>query len=304
MYAHTLRVVAVAAALVCFCQAGAASSGEQQAAATGLVVSVSGEVVIERAGGQELAGEGLVLYGGDTIVVKPGARCTGFTPMGESFEIAGPAELRLPESAEEGILSSIAGWVRLQLSEWIGESRRQALTTRSVRDWQVAVDAPAPLIPAPEGQVRANKPRFLWTVVPGIDRHVVTLAPASGEEVSKIVRGYQTIIDDLAPGEEYVWKVHPSVEEWEGESRWRSFRVMDPGEEQQLDAALRDMEDLEAGVLLLSAGLHEEAVYRFDAAVSSGMDDRSARLWRAQALAEIGLYKQAYEDLVQSRPQE
>jgi hypothetical protein len=73
---------------------------------------------------------------------------------------------------------------------------------------------------------------------------------------------------------------------------------MTADEEGSLEAALEDLGDLEAGVLLISSGLHEEAVARFDVVVSAGAEARSARLWRARAMADVGLYKDAYEDLM------
>jgi hypothetical protein len=79
---------------------------------------------------------------------------------------------------------------------------------------------------------------------------------------------------------------------------------MTPEEETRLDQAIDALGDLEAGVLLLSSGLHEEAIYRFDAAVASPEQTRSARLWRARAFADIGLYKQAYEDMIEARGDE
>ncbi len=47
--------------------------------------------------------------------------------------------------------------------------------------------------------------------------------------------------------------------------------------------------------------LHDEAIYRFDVATASRDNSRSARLWRSQALADCGLHKEAYEDLIQAR---
>ena len=38
----------------------------------------------------------------------------------------------------------------------------------------------------------------------------------------------------------------------------------------------------------------------FDAAVATGDASRSARVWRAQALAEIGLHEEAFDDLMQA----
>jgi len=115
------------------------------------------------------------------------------------------------------------------------------------------------------------------------------------------VRDHGVALSDLEPGAEYVWKVQPSVEGWNGETRWRAFTVMSPDEEAELNEAIAAMGDLQAGVLLLTAGLHDEAIYKFDAAVASNEQASSARLWRAQALAEIGLYREAYQDVVRGR---
>lgn len=271
-------------------------------ASGGLIVSVTGEVQVRRAEASASASEGYVLREGDMIVVKAGARCSGFTPVGESFDLKGPAELEFAGSG--GVVEEVSSWVRLQLAEWIGESRRQPLTTRNIRDWTIPTEAPEQIIPAPEGRVRPEKSRFFWTTLSGVDRYAVTLAPATGDEQTRVARDHSIVLTDLAPGEQYVWKVHPEAEGWEGETRWRGFTVLTEEEEAQLDAALEDLDDLEAGVLLLSAGLHEEAIYRFDAASASPGLARSARLWRAQALADIGLYRQAYEDLVEARGRE
>ncbi len=269
------------------------------AASDGLIVSVTGRVDVHRGDDTRSATEGYVLREGDMIVVKPGASCTGFSPAGESFGLKGPGELEFAGSGS--VVDEVSSWVRLQLAEWIGESRRQPLTTRNVRDWTIPTEAPAQIIPAPEARVRSKKSRFFWTTLSGVERYVVTLAPAQGDEQARVARDHSLVVEDLAPGEQYVWKVQPDVEGWEGETRWRGFTVLTPDEETQLDTALDDLDDLEAGVLLLSAGLHEEAIYRFDAALASPELARSARLWRAQALADIGLYRQAYEDLVGAR---
>jgi hypothetical protein len=272
------------------------------AGSDGLIVSVSGEVEVHRGDGAASATEGYVLREGDVLVVKPGASCSGFSPVGESFEVKGPGEL---EFADRGSLAGeVSSWVRLQLAEWIGESRRQPLTTRNIRDWSIPTPAPEQLIPAPEGRVRSGKSRFFWTTLAGVDRYVVTIAPATEDEQSRSARDHSLVVTDLEPGEAYVWKVSPEAEGWDGETGWREFEVLTTEEEAQLDRALESLDDLEAGVLLLSAGLHEEAIYRFDAATAAPELARSARLWRSQALADIGLYRQAYEDLVQARGQE
>jgi hypothetical protein len=271
-------------------------------AAEGLIVSVAGEVQVHRGDAEAAAREGYVLREGDMLVVMPGATCTGFSPVGESFDLKGPAELEFAGSG--GVVKEVSSWVRLQLAEWIGESRRQPLTTRNVRDWSIPTDAPAQIIPAPEGRVRPGKSRFFWSTLTGVERYVLTLAPAMGDEQERVARDHSTVVEDLRPGEEYVWKVRPEVEGWEGDTRWRGFTVLTADEERELDHAIDELDDLEAGVLLLSAGLHEEAIYRFDAALTVPELSRSARLWRAQALADLGLYRQAYEDLVSARGQE
>lgn len=268
----------------------------------GLVVSVSGEVVVQRGDSGEPVREGFVLRGGDTVVVRSGAECSGFTPVGEAFDLKGPAELQL--AASGGLAGGLTSWVRMQLADWIGESRRQPLRTRTVRDWSLPMEAPAQIIPAPEGRVRAGDARLFWSEVPGVDSYRLTIAPSMGDEVQRVVRDNGTVLEDLIAGEEYVWKVQPDAEGWGGDTGWRGFVVMTPEEEQRLDQATRNLGDLEAGVLLLSSGLHEEAIYRFDVAVASPSQTRSARLWRARAFADIGLYKQAYEDLIEARGDE
>jgi hypothetical protein len=295
MASHTARlmVLPLAAAVLLVASLALASDG--------VIVSVTGQVDVRRGEDTGSATEGYVLREGDMIVVKPGAACTGFSPVGEAFDLKGPAELEFAGAGS--VAEGVSSWVRLQLAEWIGESRRQPLTTRNVRDWGIPTEAPAQIIPAPEGRVRPGKSRFFWTTLSGVERYLITLAPADGDEQERVAHDHSLVVEDLEPGGEYVWKVEPETAGWEGETRWRGFTVLTGEEEAQLDQALDNLDDLEAGVLLLSAGLHEEAIYRFDAALASPELARSARLWRAQALADIGLYRQAYEDLVGARGQ-
>ncbi|MBD3348052.1 MAG: hypothetical protein GF400_02505 [Candidatus Eisenbacteria bacterium] len=294
--------VVVAVLLCLICPAAAQTDVPEPAAArAGVVVSVHGSVSVVRGGEEMPIAEGLVLQDGDVVLARDGARCTGFTPSGQSFDLPGPGELRLEAGGGEGMLDRVSTWVRRQLTQWIGESRRQPIVTRALtRDWDLETLTPAPLVPAADGQVRPDAAVFYWGTVPGVDSYLVTFIPEDGEEFERVVRNHRLRLDDLEPGAEYVWKVRPAVEGWTGESAWRNFRVMLPDELRDLDDALEEMGDLEAGVLLLSAGLHEEAIYRLDAAIASETQGVSARLWRAQTLAEIGLYREAYEDLVLS----
>ncbi len=277
------------------------NDGASPVPSSGVVVSVQGDVKVERAGESEPVTEGLVLQQGDVVSAPEGTRCTGFTPSGEPFELSGPGELRLARIEGDGVIDRVTLWVRRQLTQWIGESRRQPIVTRALRrDWEVETLTPAPIIPAAGGQVRPDSAVFYWGTVPGIDRYLVTFVSEDGHETNRTVRGHRLVVEDLVPGNDYVWKVRPAVDGWTGQARWREFRVMLPEEESGLDDAVAEMNDLEAGVLLLSAGLHEEAAYRLDSAVASVSSGPSARKWRAQTMAEIGLYQDAYEDLVRS----
>jgi len=302
MFARFLVAVTVWA-LVAGLGATAVAQMDEESPATGIVVSVDGEAVVDRAGVLEPVVEGCVLEHGDVIIVRAGARCTGFTPVGESFQLEGPVELRLPDASEHGLLDEVSRWIREQLTQWIGQTRRRPLVTRTLlRDWDVTIDTPTQLIPAPNGRVRASEAEFYWATVPGIDSYLVTVVTADGDETSRLVRDHGVIMGDLDPGGEYVWKVQPAVDGWHGETRWRTFTVMTPGDEAELDAAVAGLGGLEAGVLLLTAGLHDEAIYRFDATISGNGDQaRSARLWRARALADIGLYREAYKDVIQNQ---
>jgi hypothetical protein len=272
-------------------------------ASPGIVVSVAGSVTIERSGSQEEATEGFALRGGDRIILKTGARCSGFTPQGTDFELDGPSEFLIPSGEELGLVDNVTSWIKMQLADWMGESRRRPLTTRGVRDWDTVSETPALILPASGGAVRPSRVELRWSTVTGVDRYVVTVAPALGDELVLTARGNTTTLDQLDPGGEYVWRVAPDVADWAGSGGWREFRVLATEEEQRLDEALVGMDDLEAGVLLLSMGLHDEAIYRFDAA-AAGDNALSARHWRAQALAECGLYREAYDDLIQLRGNE
>jgi hypothetical protein len=266
----------------------------------GLVVSIEGDVVVERDGEPLPTSEGFVLREGDVVLAREGGRCTGFTPFGDAFDLPGPGQLTLV-AADASMIGRASAWIRSQIADWIGESRRQPIVTRTLtRDWKIETMTPAQLLPAPNGSVRPERSVFYWETVPGIDTYEIVVVDESGDETRRMVRDHRVVLTDLSPGGEYAWKVEPSVRGWKGRASWRSFRVMGASEEKKLDDAVRTMDDLEAGVLLLSAGLHEDAVYRFDAAVSRGRQAASARRWLAQAMADIGLYREAYVDLLRS----
>jgi hypothetical protein len=294
----------VSAALAVFLCAGWSSalcSEENSDAppARGVIVSASGDVAVHSTGERRRAVEGLPLSPGDTLVARQGASCTGFAPDGEFISLTGPSELRLAPPPPGGIAERVSTWIRTQLTQWIGARHRQPLVTRSLPDrWDEEVSVPQPLIPAPGGSVRATGSELRWTGVAGVNAFTVVVASETDDEIERTVRGRGLTLNDLTGGREYVWKVRASAGKWSAESHWRAFRVLTSEEEANLEAALEGLGDLEAGVLLLSTGLHGEAVARFDAALSAGADVRSVRRWRARALADVGLYKEAYEDLI------
>jgi hypothetical protein len=296
-------LVAAVSVAVLFLAPPVSSVGSEEAgtpvSGSGVIVAVTGAVDVHSGGTSRPAVVGLVLKPGDALAVKAGGTCSGFAPDGEFFSLEGPSELQLAGETESDIAGRVSSWVKSQLTQWIGARRRQPLVTRSLlRDWGQELDAILPLIPAPDGHVRASRANFRWAGLPGVDAFTIVLVSETDEESQHLVRGHDVSIDELVPGQEYVWRVQARADDWGAESSWRSFRVMSAEVEDSLEAAIADLGDLEAGVLLLSSGLHEEAIARFDVSVSSGVAGRSARLWRARAMADVGLYKEAYDDLV------
>ncbi|UCH84935.1 MAG: tetratricopeptide repeat protein [Candidatus Latescibacterota bacterium] len=266
----------------------------------GLIIMVEGGVSVAHGGELKEAVEGLVLEPGDTLVVKIGGRCTGFGVDGKSFDVKGPAELVMSLPSPEGKIDKVLAFISRQLSQWSGASRSRSLVARSARDWELVSSVPAPVIPANNGTVRAGETRFVWTTVQGIDRYIMTIAPEEGDEIKQTIRGHMFTRDDLQPGAKYVWKVQAQGAGSPAGSQWNSFYVLTAEEEKQIDDSLAGLGKLEAGVLLLSLGLTREAINLFDAAVVSEPDNRSALRWRAEALAAVGLYKDAYDDLVKT----
>ena len=277
-----------------------AATRAESAGSCGLVIAVEGDVRVIHAGRTKPAIEGLVLEPGDTISIEAGGVCSGFGIDGSSFRVSGPVELVIENSARDSALDKVRGFIARQLAQWSGSSRSRSLVSRSARDWKHEIPVPATIIPGPDGAVRASEPRFVWSTIPGIDQYVVTIAPDDGKEIKRTVSGHSMVDRDIEPAKSYVWKVEAQSGGTGQVSNWSAFRVMAPDEERQLDEALSRLSDLEAGVLLYSVGLHDEAVYRLDAAVNAGSQRRSALRWRAQVLSAIGFDKEAYEDLVQT----
>jgi hypothetical protein len=266
----------------------------------GLIVAVSGGVELYRGKGPQQISEGFVLQSGDTLVSRLGGRCSGFTVDGELFELDGPGQVIIGAAARGKVVDKIAEWISEQVSYFTGLGRRQAVGERAARDWESTIAAPMPLIPAPGGRVRASEPIFVWATVQGVDFYVVTIAPEQGDEIVHRVRGHVLSPEELEPGVEYAWKVTAQIDGGSLRSQWRSFTVMESEQEKDVNEAVKALEDLEAGVLLFCAGLHDESIHYLDAVIASGRQLNSAFRWRAKVLAEIGLYEEACDDLLRA----
>lgn len=282
-----------------FLVAGPTLSGLSDAAQQprGRVESVSGEVTALRGEDTLAVANGFAIEIGDDMRLGLGASCTGFAPGGEEFALMGPYRIVFSSSTEE---DPVYAWTIRQIKNFVSGIQTHPLVTRAVRDWQYQTSAPMLLFPAPEGKVRAGESIFIWTTIDGIDQYEIFIATEDTEDDRKIehtVDGFKVALDELEPGAKYLWKVSTR---WGGlllRSKWRFFMVMTKEEEKLLDAALDEMPDLEAGLLLLSAGLYQEAIYRFDAATAVDEDKESALFWRARAFKVIGLHEDAYYDL-------
>jgi hypothetical protein len=263
-----------------------------------ILLSRQGEVVAVRGEEQRSARAGFVLLEGDVVVVSMGGQCTVLTASGEIFTLRGPAEYRVERSSEGHLLDAVVAWISLQFASWAGrEADRSVIARTGVRDWRTEVCVPPQILPAPGGRVRGADAALVWGAAAGIRTYRLTVVSSRDEETEYVVEGPRVEAAALSEGEEYVWCVEPCLEGWPADAMWRSFRVMTAAEEVLLARALEGQGDLASGVILLCAGLVPEAIARFDDAAKRSADADVARRWRAQALAEIGLYAEAYESL-------
>ncbi len=270
----------------------AATAGHQ-----GIVASVDGEVFIHGIDGRYVAEIQSAVRTGDTIVAKIGSYCSGITPNGSHFELKGPGRIVFTKPTEKSSIDKVKEFILLQISQLTGKRRRLAAISRGTIDFDYAGEPSAPIVPADGGRVRASSQSFFWRTIRGIDSYVVTIETTDGDAITYTVRGHSMTRDDLEPGKEYCWRVVPAVKELRASASLHSFTVMQPDEEKMLDASLAELPDLEGGVLLLSAGLHGEAILRFNSVINNGTNARSAIQWKSRAMAAMGLYQEAYENL-------
>jgi hypothetical protein len=272
----------------------------------GTITGLEGEIVIcRRAAGPSRAELGFEIFYGDTVVAAMGARCSGVTPEGENFQLAGPGKLILktvhPESSQNlaNLLDKVRAPLFDQLIDYIGDEVIKPLVTRGELDtgnWKYESDICAPLAPAPAGAVRATRPRFIWTPVRGVKEYELVVRSRDGTEIRDIVIGNEAVMQNLAAGANYDWRALPLSAKNCGDPEWHPFHVMTLEQERALDGYLGRLPCLEAGWLLYEAGLYAEALDKLDTAAQNSETRRSALSWRALTLAAMGLHREAFCD--------
>jgi hypothetical protein len=275
--------------------AGAACAAPADSLA--FIVAIEGNGTVQRGQGPELLSVGSTLAFGDTLVIGPASTCRIQFLDGRTLDLTGHAQLVLAKSPQRSPASLFGDWIRHELADWLGEDSVKPLRTRSLIEWNLEEDAPAPIFPAHEGSLRADRAVVTWIALSGVDRYVLTLSRQNGSDEIHNVRGNTFRISDPVRGADYLWKVAPDIKEWPGHSSWREFRVLTKEEELEVDQAIEKCPDLDAAAILLGVGLHEEAIARLDTEIEKESNPTSARLWRAKALESLGLYEQACEEL-------
>ena len=298
LISHGAAILCIALSAAAYAQAPSSPSGS--------ITGLEGELIICRHGrGPSRAELGFELFYGDTVVAAMGARCSGVTPEGEDFQLAGPGKLILkairPERGQ--ILAELLDKVRAplfdQLIDYIGDEVIKPLVTRGGPDtgnWKYESEICAPLVPAPTGTVRASRSRFIWTPIRGVKEYELSVRSSNGQEIREIVIGNDTALEGLVDGASYDWRALPLSAANCGEPEWHPFRVMTLEQERELDAYLSGLPYLEAGWLLYQTGLYAEALDKLDTAAQNSETRRSALSWRALTLAAMGLHREAFCD--------
>lgn len=293
-------------AAVLFIMMSAAASAQTLQSPYGTITGLEGEIVICRHGtGPSRAELGFEIFYGDTVVAAMGARCSGVTPEGEEFQLAGPGKLILktvrPESGQNfaRLLDRVRAPLFDQLIDYIGDEVIKPLVTRGGLDtesWGSGSDMCAPIVPADAGAVRATRPRFIWTPVRGVREYELIVRAKNGQEIRDIVIGNEAVLENLAAGASYEWRAMPLSAKNCGDPGWHPFRVMTLEQERALDGYLERLPCLEEGWLLYETGLYAEALDKLDTAAQDSETRRSALSWRALTLAAMGLHREAFCD--------
>jgi hypothetical protein len=291
---------------IVMCAMNAAVYAQNPQPPCGTITGLEGEIVICRLGtGPSRAELGFELFYGDTVVAAMGSRCSGVTPEGENFQLAGPGKLILkavhPERGQllAGLLDKVRAPLFDQLVDYIGDEVIKPLVTRGgvdTENWKYETEICAPIVPAAAGAVRATRPRFIWTTVNGAKEYEIIVRAPDGREIRETVIGNETVLEGLADGKSYDWRALPLSARNCGEAVWHPFHVMTLEQERELDTYLSRLPCLEAGWLLYEAGLYAEALDKLDTAAQNSETRRSALSWRALTLAAMGLHREAFCD--------
>ena len=149
--------------------------------------------------------------------------------------------------------------------------------------------------------VRPNQSRFWWQAIEGIDKYEVEIYWEDGNKTRRkryTVRDANRLFaEDLEPGRSYGWFVR-TKDGKKLESDSHNFRVLTQDETATIKAITYGLPEVMAGALMLPAGLHEEAIQFFDAALTVSEYRRSALVWRSRAFGAVGRYEAAYRDLL------
>jgi hypothetical protein len=266
----------------------------------GLIVSVSSGAKVSGRWQRADAYEGFALATGDSLTLEAGASVSGFKPTGEPFQVEGPVTLTFVD-ADPQFRNRIHDWTSRQISTWSGLGEIDPFGTPARHAWEAASVEASPMVPVDGGSVRPERSRFWWKKIAGVEKYEIEVTWQDGKKTrrirKKVKRANRLVLEDLESGREYEWIVR-TKEGKRTESHPNKFRVLTGDEKTILDEITYGLPDVMAGVLVLSAGLHEEAIQYFDAALVTDPQRRSALVWRSRAFAAVGRYEEAYRDLI------
>jgi hypothetical protein len=276
------------------------TTGTAGGAGSGLIVLVSGEVRVHGRWQAANAWEGFAIAPGDSLSLGAGARVMGFNPSGEPFDYEGPGSYTFT-GADPQFRNRIYDYTRQQISSWPGLGELDPFGTPSRYDWEAVATEATPMIPADGGVVRPNQSRFWWQAIEGIQKYEVEISWEDGNKTRRkryTVRDANRLFaDDLEPGRSYTWLVR-TRDGKKLESASHQCRVLTHDETSTLKDITYGLPEVMAGALMLTAGLHEEAIQYFDAALAVSQYRRSALVWRSRAFGTVGRYEAAYRDLL------
>jgi len=275
-------------------------TGTAGATGSGLIVMVNGGVTVHGRFQAADAWEGFALAPGDSVTLATGARVMGFAPSGEPFDYEGPGAHTFTTVAPK-FRNRVYDYTRERIAAWPGLGELDPFGTPASYDWEAVATEATPMIPADGGAVRPTQSRFWWQAIEGIRRYEVEISWDDGGRTRRkrytVSDANRLFLDDLEPGRSYEWLVR-TKDGKRLESDRHAFRVLTHDEVSTLKDITYGLPEVMAGALMLTAGLHEEAIQYFDAALTLSQYRRSTLVWRSRAFGEVGRYDAAYRDLL------